>query len=233
MAATTGFRTLYPALIPPGSKHVHAVNSAGPVNNPLFILASATASSLICDFFVRSTGTSHFPSSSFENLPVPLHNQDYDEAVLSFLRLNCLTSDYAQLWEEIIGEPWSKQVPITNPLKRQIAQLRIDVAIAALFGISVDELSMIYRTQFPVMRKYDQETLFDVNGRKVPKEIVRKHSALASDMSLTPNERTWAHPQSGVSYLFEYPFRQFDREEEMKELFELYDGSRTLSGHSA
>lgn len=29
MAATTGFRTLYPAVIPPGAAHVHPVHSAG------------------------------------------------------------------------------------------------------------------------------------------------------------------------------------------------------------
>ena len=70
MAATTGFRTLYPALIPPGSKHVNAVNSAGPISDAASILASACASTLVCDFFVRSTGSSHISGASFENLPV-------------------------------------------------------------------------------------------------------------------------------------------------------------------
>src|SRR5699024_11778390 len=31
MAATTGFRTLYPALIPPGAKHIDGIASAGPL----------------------------------------------------------------------------------------------------------------------------------------------------------------------------------------------------------
>ena len=30
---------------------------------------------------------------------------------------------------------------------------------------------MIYRMQFPVVRRYDQEDRFDANGRKVPKEM--------------------------------------------------------------
>src|SRR5699024_7617665 len=98
----------------------------------------------------------------------------------------------------------------------------LDVICGISLGIRVEELLMVYRTQFPVMRRYDKEALFDANGRRIPKELVRKHLALKSDSSLTPEELAWEHPQSGVRYLFQYPFRQFDREEEIKRLFEYY-----------
>src|SRR5699024_12120561 len=73
MAATTGFRTLYPALIPPGSKHVHAVNSAGPISDAASILASACASTLVFDLFVKSTGSYHIYLSSFDQLSLTLY----------------------------------------------------------------------------------------------------------------------------------------------------------------
>lgn len=50
MEATTGFRTFYPAIIPPGAKHVNGVHSAGPIENIDHVFASAVASSLLGDF---------------------------------------------------------------------------------------------------------------------------------------------------------------------------------------
>ncbi|MGP6175208.1 Eco57I restriction-modification methylase domain-containing protein, partial [Corynebacterium sp. A21] len=55
-AATTGFRTLYPALIPPGTTHVHAVNSCRhPRSDKLLPLVGATMSSICCDQVFGST----------------------------------------------------------------------------------------------------------------------------------------------------------------------------------
>lgn len=215
MAATTGFRTLYPALIPPGSKHVHAVNSAGPISDAASILASACASTLVCDFFVRSTGSSHISGASFENLPVPLSDQGCDDIVRDFLRLNCVTSEYAPLWEEITEEVWNEMVPITNPLERQKTQVKMDVSIAALFGISAQELRMIYRTQFPVMRKYDLVDKFDKNGRLVPKEVLK----LCENEGTEKESLSWPHPQSGREFTFQPPFESFDREAEIGKVY--------------
>ena len=121
-------------------------------------------------------------------------------------------------------QEWNYCVAHRTSIDRLMGQTSIDVIAAISLGIRLEELLMIYRTQFPVMRRYDREALFDANGRKLPKEIAKKHLTLDSDQKLAPDERTWEHPQSGVSYLFEYPFRQFDPEQEMKQLFELYDG---------
>lgn len=81
---------------------------------------------------------------------------------------------------------------------------------------------MIYRTQFPVMRRYDQEALFDRIGRRLPKEVLRSHQAVNNGEKLSAVERTWVHPQSEVTYLFEYPFRTFDREEEIRRVYKQY-----------
>ena len=75
---------------------------------------------------------------------------------------------------------------------------------------------LIFRTQFPVMRRYDQEDRFDANGRKVPKEIVKADAKMKDGAELSVADRTWTHPQSGVEYVYEYPFRQLDREEDMR-----------------
>ena len=103
MAATTGFRTLYPALIPPGAKHIDGIASAGPLIDRNRLVAAISATSFISDFFVRSTGATHLRKPNFENLPVNSFAGLEDEAIQIFLRLNCLTSQFSEIWEEFVG----------------------------------------------------------------------------------------------------------------------------------
>lgn len=122
-----------------------------------------------------------------------------------------------------MGEAWSVDTPLRKDEERRAAQAEIDEIVALSLGVTADELCMIYRTQFPVMRRYDQEDRFDANGRKVPKEIVRADTKLKDGAKLSVAERTWVHPQSGVGYVFEYPFRQLDREADMREAYRRFE----------
>lgn len=216
MAATTGFRTFYPALVPPGIKHIHGVHSAGPLQTSEHVFAGAVSSTILSDFYVRAAGIANLYGPVFESLPLPVHSQDYDNTVRTFLRLNCLTPAYGPLWEQITGEPWTPSTPIRNPLQRQRAQVEIDVSVGILLGITADELCMIYRTQFSVMRKYDFKNKFDLHGRSVPDEILKR-----IEVNGAPNSfLSWEHPQSGVNYHFKAPFITFDREAEIRNVFD-------------
>ena len=62
------------------------------------------------------------------------------------------------------------------------------------------------------MCRYDQEDRFDANGRKVPKDVMKLQTKLREGEELSVADRTWVHPQSGAEYVYEYPFRQLDRE---------------------
>ena len=102
--------------------------------------------------------------------------------------------------------------------------MEIDAIVALSLGVTADELCMIYRTQFPVMRRYDWEHRFDANGRKVPKEIAKAVAELKDGAELSLADRTWVHLQSGVEYVYEYPFRQLDREADMREAYKRFAG---------
>ncbi|WP_242516861.1 Eco57I restriction-modification methylase domain-containing protein, partial [Corynebacterium mendelii] len=230
MGGTTAFRTLFPSIIPPNAAHVHAVHSACCIDsdkkpaakNSATALLGACLSSLLVDHLVRSTCTGHTPGSVVVGLPVisPTDSQMVDSLIGRYLKLNCLTKAYAPLWEEITGTPWTVDTPVRNPLARQRIQNEIDALVAIGFGVSVDDLCMIYRTQFPVMRKYDSQNLFDANGRLVPKEVLELEKKKPGSLSV--EERTWAHPQSGVDYTFKYPFTIHDREADMREAYERF-----------
>lgn len=225
MAATTGFRTLYPAVIPPGSAHVNGVLTLGAsrFGNEAIARAGASMSTILADFVVRSAGTHLWPSL-IERLPLPGSNTITRKASENYLRLNCLTEAYAPLWEELTGEPWDVDKPLRKDEERRAAQVEIDAIVALSLGVTADELCMIYRTQFPVMRRYDQEDRFDVNGRKVPKDVLKLQAKLRDGEELSVADRTWAHPQSGVQYVYEYPFRQLDREADMREAYARFEG---------
>lgn len=146
--------------------------------------------------------------------------------------MNCLTEAYAPLWEELTGETWTSDTPLRNAWERQLAQIEIDAIVAHSLGITADELCMIYRTQFPVMRRYDEEDRFDTNGRLVPKEILKADAKLKDGQELSQADRTWIHPQSQVKYVFEYPFRKLDRETELREAYERYARSRSQTSEN-
>ena len=228
MLATTGFRSAYPAIIPPGPCHVDLVVTGGPISNNKEISGITFMTSILLDFYLISSGASHLRSAQVNVLPFRLIEGTTEPLASTFLRLNCLTSAYAPLWEEITGTPWTVDTPIRKAWDRQQAQNEIDAMVALSLGVTADELCMIYRTQFPVMRKYDQQNLFDANGRLVPKEIVKAEEKAASGSKGTPEslseaERTWTHPQSGVEYVFEYPFKPMDREAELRKAYAKYE----------
>ena len=121
-----------------------------------------------------------------------------------------------------MGTPWTPESPARIAEERRQLQVEIDALVALDLGITADELCMIYRTQFPVMRRYDQEDLFDRNGRKVAGDVAKLERKLKEGQQLSEEQRTWTHPQSKVTYTFEYPFRILDREADMRAAYERF-----------
>ncbi|MBX8995432.1 class I SAM-dependent DNA methyltransferase [Corynebacterium testudinoris] len=224
-AATTGFRTLHPALIPPGARHIHAVNSCShPSSFVALCAAGGFLSSLLSDYFVRSAGTGHIFNDIVRGLPFANNSGLGQRIAEDFLRLNGMTRAYSLLWQQVTGKEWTPSAPVRVALERVMVQLKIDVSVALALGVDVEELCMIYRTQFPVMRRYDVQNLYDANGRLVPKHITKAELGSMNAQSLRTDERTWKHPQSGAHYLYEYPFKALDREIEFRAAFKTLTG---------
>ena len=249
MAAGTGERTLIPAIIPPGTAHVHAMLSAVPDNGRDCVLLSATLAGLLSDFSVRAVAKNHIHASTVQRLSLPpLDHPLIPKLLLRALRLNCLTEAYAELWEEVwddsfaddewllppkypgvprlgdVGPSWTEATPLRRALDRRNALLEIDVLMAHMLSISVDDLCTIYRTQFAVLHGYDQEKYtFDANGRVVPTEILQLWRKKGD--ALSQEERTAPHP-AGTEYTYDLPFAPRDREADFREaMARLLEGS--------
>lgn len=239
MAANTNARTLIPAIIPPGAAHVNAVFSVAVLGHGQILQAAAAMSSLLADFQVRSVPKGDVYAATVERLPLPDTNHLLSRELKSrALMLNCLTEAYAVLWNsctdifsdgqawtggyaypdsvsmDVLDHEWSVDSPLRLAADRRQAQVEIDALVALMLGVTADELCSIYRTQFPVLYKYDtQRDHYDQNGRLVPAEVLKSWQKLGD--TATNSDLTATNAQ-GFTYTYAPPFATLDREADMR-----------------
>lgn len=219
MAAIASKRTLHVAALPPGPAHVNPVYSAGPFQSAYQLLGQVgLLSSVVADFLIKSSGSSEIQFSLLCQLPRfestwPLADQIVERAG----RLNCLGEAFDALVCDASLESIRGFVVERRASQRRWLEVELDALAALHVGLTANDLCDIYRTQFPVLASYERDDLYDVNGRKVPAELNKFYRQRGETISL--EERTWTHPQSGVEYVFEFPFVSYDREEDMQKAY--------------
>ncbi|RCW45883.1 hypothetical protein DFQ14_102184 [Halopolyspora algeriensis] len=189
-------RSLVAALIPSGPAHIHAVNTltAGSLRNTA--VTSGMWASLPLDYLAKNSG-GNIKKDIVDRFPAPLDHPAAPLLLLRTLRLNCLTRDYAPLWEELYEsgfaedswtEPfagcakrglaklgvekreWNWETPLRSEFERRAALVEIDALAAIMLGLTADQLCLMYRGQFAVLRKYEYNMYFDNLGRKIAKD---------------------------------------------------------------
>ncbi|MFC6013012.1 Eco57I restriction-modification methylase domain-containing protein [Nocardia lasii] len=226
-------RTLHSALIPPGPAHVHAVHtlSLNDDHRGLALLAGISHS-IVADFMIKVIGNAHIKASTWLQLPYPADHPLVPHLIHRTLRLNALTSAYAPLWSDLytptwqsdtwtpsiptpnstrtplnnITETWTWHTPLRTDADRRQALIEIDAIVAIMLNITAEELITIYRTQFPVLQKYDREALYDPTGRQLPTKLATEYRKMGflpqADLAV-----------GGITY--DEPFAGVDRERDM------------------
>ena len=187
MVAITGERTLVSALLPPGPGHLHTMVSFAFSDLRKLAACSGFWCALPVDYLVRAKGAGHLPPEQSRQLPIPTKLSLSRSFAARALRLNCLTAEYSALWGEIwpwcgtdaewtridprlpiaIGSDsaWERNNALRTAFSRRLALVELDALAALELGITSDELSTVYRTQFPILRSYEDSTYYDSGGR--------------------------------------------------------------------
>ena len=84
---------------------------------------------------------------------------------------------------------WQRNVALRSERMRRQALVEIDVLVAMVFGFTLDELLAMYRIQFPVLQKYENNTWYDSNGRIV---YTSKLGYKAAPPKAIKNDNNWS-----------------------------------------
>lgn len=226
MADPSTVRTLQAALFPPGPCFVVTVLSAELPTKTDLVIANGIWSSLPVDFLVKAASVSELKNGIVRRFPHVRQHPLEGELILRSLRMNCLVDAYAALWEDLydpswrmyswvphigvdyagrarlgdVKAEWDWATPLRSAADRRQALVEMDAIVGIMLGITAEELLTIYRTQFPVLQRYEREALYDANGRQLPGKLaseIRKKKSVKAE-SLTVDGVTYVEPFVGV-----------------------------------
>ncbi|MBS2532565.1 hypothetical protein KGQ20_07250 [Catenulispora sp. NF23] len=190
MIASDTERSLYVALLPPGPSHIDGACSAALESNYATSLACAFWGSIPIDYHLCTAALGHLDVAGARRMPAPSPKHPLASALLlRALRLNCLTTAYAELWSEVfdpswLTESWALEWPKLQALNaeeadwkletgfrtersRRAALVEIDALVAVWLGIDADTLLTMYRARFPILQDFERVMWFDAKERKI------------------------------------------------------------------
>ncbi|NKZ05478.1 restriction endonuclease [Actinomadura latina] len=253
MISQNSERALYAALVPPGVAHIDGVHSLAMADDVTTALVVGFCSAVPIDYFLRATGRTNLGSTAARAIPAPEVEHPLASALLlRTLRLNCLTSAYAELWAKLydpawMSETWACEWPgleplhnessdwcVDTPLRTERARrsvlVEIDALVAVWLGMDAEALIAAYRGRFPVLQKFEAASWFDAGGWKL--------ASYARTIGQRQTKQTWVQfeayqedpENTPVPDGYEAPFYKADREAEYRQAHAVFAERLRASG---
>ena len=188
MLNLSGERSLISCIAVPNAMHTNGILGLACSKLEDVVFIAGLFASIPYDFFVKTMGRQNLYEDNAGKLPIPADTY-LDEVMVRTLLLNCLNSNYRDLWTAIfkdsykeiewaaddsrlqqdkystLTEEWSYYTPLRTDFERRQALIEIDVLVAMSLKMTLNQLKTIYRIQFPVLQQYEDDTWYDANGR--------------------------------------------------------------------
>ncbi|HYU35947.1 MAG TPA: RNA-binding domain-containing protein [Thermoanaerobaculia bacterium] len=113
----------------------------------------AVTNSFVFDWLVRKRVDDTLSQFFLYQMPVPRLSGN-DTRLTPFItraaRLVCYRPEFSDLWQVVMGSPWSEQDAATDPAERARLRAELDGLVAHLYGLTEEEFAYILTT-FPVV----------------------------------------------------------------------------------
>ena len=185
MLNLTGERTLISTVIPKKVGHINTAQSVCTRHPGQLLTLAWSIGALVTDYMVKISGRSDMYEGQLVQIPLTTFSGHASTRVLG---LTCLSRDYAELWNFFTGdaphgewakddprmkpewfasnhEPWSWDSALRTDFERRQALVELDVLHAQELGLTLNELLDVYRIQFAVLQKYENDRWYDRKGR--------------------------------------------------------------------
>lgn len=184
------YRSVFAALMPREGAAVSVCYLGGLKDDFSTVAFCGLLSGIVVDFFVRVAGTGDLHDNVIARFPAPPDKHPLlNPLVHRTLRLNCLTREFGDLWTELVDPVWADDevtqpgratrsiassplawdmdVPVRTELDRWLLLTELDAIGALILGVDPEGLTAVYNSQFPVLRGYEHQMVFDANGRQL------------------------------------------------------------------
>lgn len=158
----TNERTLIATILPPKTCCNHKISVVSPrlseYSPDELFYCLGMLNSLCMDYVARFKVTSGMSMFHFYQLPLPRltsGNPYFDAIVPRAARLTCTRPEFADLWGQVMGEPWTEASGATDTAERQQLRDELDAIVAHLYGLSRDDFDHILGT-FPLVFPDDE-----------------------------------------------------------------------------
>ncbi len=218
-----GERTLMATLIPPKVGHTSGVFGFAFKHIEEVPLVLGGFCSLPYDFFIKICGKGNLQMNTAGMLPLLDKNHLLaNEIIVRTVLLNCLSIYYADFWKaiynpEFISVRWSKidkrldntsfsqltsiwneSYPLRTQYARRQAMVEIDVLVAMMLNMTLDQLLSAYRIQFPILQQHERDTYYDTTG----KIVYAKNNALTNvGVKRQEFENLMKHASDGKTFI--------------------------------